>query len=115
MRMKPKIKIFYEVYDNRALLEPINALPMLDQDTNREHAKRSAREWCGCVIRVKRRFSTTDPPAGTILETSVEFFKRPAPPDDSDFDKVTVRNINGAINRTFGRVTNRYLRRRKKF
>lgn len=112
MTPPPKKKIFYEVYDNRAILEPIDDLVLLDRDTNKLHAIEAAKEWAGCVIRVECLVFSADLHDRRILSTQLIYFFRPAEPDDSPSDLVHGRDIRGQITRYMGPDTTRRKRRR---
>lgn len=101
---------FYEVYDKRALHEPLSTLPLLDRDTNILKAQCSARVWGGVVVRVEARVLAVHPLQRTVLASEVVFIHSPKPPRLDRRDRISIRELRGQIRRFKHRRPPRSLR-----
>jgi hypothetical protein len=103
-------KIYYEVYDNRAVLFGIEGLVLLDRQTQLRKATRSAKAWAGCVVKVKREVDDNGKP-GRVLEAKLQYvYRRRVPPDPTG--GLTLRQLRRVLTTYDGKL-NRYKRRRE--
>jgi hypothetical protein len=70
---------FFEVYPKRALVEPIDGLPLMDRNDTLHPAKISARAWGGVVVRVEADVVSRWPLVRRILTAEVIWVHKPAP------------------------------------
>lgn len=108
----PIKKVFYEVYDNRAILEPIDNLPLLDRCTNRHRGIESATEWVGSCVRVECIIHGENPLVRTITSTKLIYFFRPAEPEDAAVDRINIRTLRGRWTKFLGPAKRRFPRRK---
>lgn len=102
---------FYEVYDKRALYEPLSSLPLLDRDRDIKKAKASARAWGGVVLKIQAHVHAVHPMQRTILVSQVIFIHtaRPGPPEPRD--RITIKELKGRLRQAVHR--NLYKKRRR--
>lgn len=72
-------QIIFEVYDKRALHEPITGLVKLDYDTSIRKAERSATRWGGVVVKVTAIVRQRWPIAREVIATEVVWVHSPLP------------------------------------
>jgi hypothetical protein len=101
--MTQKHTTLYEVYDKRALHQPIDGLPLLDRDRDVKKALRSAREWGGVVARIKARILQPYPLLREVITVEIIFVHTPRPAKPEPRDKITIRQLRGKLRQIPGR------------
>lgn len=107
--MKPTV--LYEVYDNRAVLQPIDGLVLLDRRTRFDEARKAAIMWAGCVVKVKCVILTRRPLTRRVISTEVVYIFRTKLTGDDPTGGLTIKLLRGKL-RTFDGKLNRYKRRK---
>jgi hypothetical protein len=91
--------ILFEVYDKRALTEPIEGLPMLDQDPIQRKMRDSARRWGGCLVEVTCTITSERPLVRTIISSRVIWVHTPKGKAPSAQDRISHKKLMGKIRR----------------
>jgi hypothetical protein len=91
------IVTLYEVYDKRALLDPLDTLPLLDRDRDVKEAMASARAWGGVVMKISARITQAYPLKRDIITAQVLFVHTPRPTRAEPRDRITFKDLRGRI------------------
>jgi hypothetical protein len=89
--------ILFEVYPKRALHEPIADLVLLDRDTSLKKARASARQWGGCVVKVKAVIISRNPFQRQVLTSEVVWVHKPRKPASEARDQITRKQLIGKL------------------
>lgn len=89
----------FEVYGKRALYNPIAGLVMLDRDTSKRKAEKSARTWGGCVVEVTCTITKWYPLARTVIASKVVYVHRPRDKQREPGDDITRKQLMGKLRR----------------
>lgn len=107
--MKPTI--FYEVYDNRAVLnESIDGLVLLDRRGSFRQAKPRAVFWGGCVVKVTCEVLQARPLVRRVLGIEIKYVYVPRRRPDVT-GGITLKQLRGVLTTYDGKL-NRFRRRR---
>ncbi len=114
MSTHPRLRVLYEVYEKRLLIDGIAGLPLLDRDTNLERARASARAWGGLVVRAECRvLRERHPMLREIITFSVVYVAPPARQRGPDPTAgLTLRQLKGKL-QVHGRTPRSRFDRRK--
>jgi hypothetical protein len=88
--------ILYEVYSKRAILEPIDTLVILDRDTWKIRAIKSARKWGGVVVKIEAEILTRHPLTRRVLKSEIVFIHRPKQ-RNQERDQITLKTLKGKL------------------
>jgi hypothetical protein len=106
-----KTRTLYEVYDNRAVLTgSIDGLVLLDRRGQFRLAKRSARKWAGCVVKVTAEVYQESPMMRRVLALEIAYVYRRRHRLDST-GGITFKQLRGVLTTYDGKL-NRYKKRR---
>lgn len=94
-----QLTTFYEIYDKRALYEPLATLPLLDRDRDIKNAKASARLWGGVVMKIQARILKPFPLEREIVVAQVVFIHTPRPVRQEPRDRITIKELKGQLRR----------------
>jgi hypothetical protein len=97
--MTKDLVTLYEVYDKRALYEPLATLPLLDRDRDVKKALASARAWGGLIMKISARITQAYPLKRDIITAQVHFIHTPRPDPPEPRDRITIKELKGQIRR----------------
>lgn len=91
---------FYEVYEKRAIYEPLETLPLLDRDRDVKKALASARAWGGVVFRVWAHVLAVRPRVvRQVVAVQLLFVHTPRPTRAEPRDRITIKELKGQLRR----------------